>query len=773
MKVFAAIGRWAAVVLLALFLVAWLPLGPVLWRAYGALPRTQGEIQAAGLDGPVTIARDARGVPHIEAQTAHDANFAMGFVHAQDRLWQMHVTRWYLRGEIAGVLGALAADSDAQMRVYGLGEAADGLTAALTSEELAPLQAYADGVNAAMESRGFTPPLEFLMLGVAPEPWSAADVVLTYKGLGFDLINGPAFRAVGRARLAAVIGPERMARFLPPYPVEGPVALSADELGLAPGSAPEGPPAHSAPDGGPVEGSNNWVVSGAHTASGLPLLANDPHLGLRAPGVWYLAAVRTPDNVVVGATVPGAPAVVLGRNGRIAWGFTNTGTDLADLAFLPESDVIEERAEIIPVRFGAPRSVVVRRTAEGPVLEAPLFREGDLAPEGQVAVLRWNLDDPPDRTVTAGAALNAAQDWPAFETALRRFYTPMQNMVFADVSGDIGFIAPGHVPVRDEAGAWTGAVPFEILPRVLNPEDGMVVSANNRIVPPEYPYTLTNVWAEPYRAQRIVNLLERSGRHTPRSFMTIQQDTLDLSALVILTALDAAQPETAPARMALERLRRWNGDMAADSGEALIYAAWMRDMARAVYADDLGADFPAFAAERTSFMQNVLAGPDSGWCDDITTAAEETCVQIAGPALDRAVGALRAVHGGNMDDWRWGDAHRAYFGHAPFSAFPVLDNIFSARVPLGGGSVTVNVGPYNYAQDGFDTTHAAGFRAVYDLSDLESSLFAMPMGQSGHRASPHYKDLLEPWARGEYFQIRTDWMPDESAKVLVLNPAAP
>ena len=771
MKIILSIARWTAVTLLSVFLLLFLGAGFLFWRAHDALPQTEGELVAQGLDAPVSIIRDRHGVPHIEAQTAHDANYAMGFVHAQDRLWQMHVTRWYLRGQFASVLGAIAADSDAQLRTYGLGDAADALASSLTPAELAPLQAYADGVNAAMESDGFTPPLEFLMLGVAPEPWTAADVALTYKGLAFDLINGGAFRAVGRARLASILGADRMAEFLPPYPANGPFALSADELGLTPAETPAALPTESAPAGGPIEGSNNWVVSGAHTASGLPLLANDPHLGLRAPGVWYLAAVETADGAAVGASVPGAPSIVLGRNDRIAWGFTNTATDVADLAFVPESAVIETREISIPVRFGKPRITTVRRTTEGPVLDAPLFPEGTLAPAGQVAVLRWNLDDPEDRTATVGAALNAARDWPSFEAAMTRFYTPMQNMVFADVDGNIGFIAPGHVPVRGPDGGWTGAIPFAELPRVLNPADGMIVSANNRIVPPEYPHFLTDVWAEPYRAQRITDLLGRSGRHTPESFAAIQQDALDLSALVILTALLDAEPQTVLGRTAFDRLQRWNGDMS-DSAEALIYAAFMKEMARAIYADELGDAFESFTASRTPFMQSVIAGPNGHWCDVTTTDTVETCVQIAGSAFDKAVAAIEAEYGSDIDDWRWGKAHAAYFGHAPFSALPLMDSIFSARAPLPGDANTVNVGAFSYAQDGFETTHAASFRAIYDLSDLDASLFAMPMGQSGHIASPHYKNLLQPWARGEYFQIRTDLTADSpDARALTLTPA--
>ncbi len=776
MKTISLILRRGAAGLLALFLIAWLGVGALGWRAFQALPQTEGELQIAGPDAEIVIIRDGNGVPHIFAETDHDAAFGVGFVHAQDRLWQMHMTRWFLRGEVASVLGSLAVESDARMRIYGLARAADTLAGALTPEELAPLLAYADGVNAAMRAPGFTPPLEFLMLGVSPADWTAADAVLVYKGLGYDLISGAGLRAPGRVRLAQILSPERFAEFLPPYPVNGPSVLSAEDMDFIPGLVPDaGAPAPdaAAPDGNTPEGSNNWVVSGAHTESGLPLLANDPHLSLRAPATWHLAAIRGPRGATVGGTVPGAPSVVLGRNERIAWGMTNTGADVADLLLLPESAVIEEWIETIAVRFGEPRSVLVRRAAQGAVLPPDVFPQGALAAEGQVAVLRWTLDDPADRTVTVGQDLNAAQDWAQFTAALRRFYVPMQNIVYADTGGDIGFIAPGALPVRGPDGAWRTLVPFEHLPQALNPADGMIVSANNRVAPEDYPYPITESWAEHYRAGRIIDLLSRQPAHTAESFAAIQQDTLDLSALVILTALSEMQPETELGWAALEQLQSWNGDMAVDSAPGLIWSAWLKEMARAIYADELGEDFPRFFAARTPFMESVLAGPYGHWCDDVTTPETETCAALAGPALDRAAAMLAAEYGRDIDSWRWGRAHNAYFPHAPFAAFPVLDGLFSSRVPFPGNSVTVNVGSFPYTQDGFETTHAAGFRAVYDLADLDDSLFAIAPGQSGHIASPHYRDLLKPWARGDYIPIPTGWdaeAPPPGARVLTLTP---
>ncbi len=765
--------RWIAAGLLVLFLIAWLPVGPVLWRAWEALPRTQGELQAAGLDAPVTVLRDARGVPHITAQTDHDAAFAMGFVHAQDRLWQMHVNRWYLRGEMAGVLGALAADSDAQMRTYGLGASADALAAAMTAEELAPFAAYAAGVNAAMASRGFVPPLEFLMLGVAPQAWKPEDSLLIYKGLALDLMNGEAFRAYGASLLRQILTEEQIAEFQPPYPADAPVTLSAQDLGLASGAPPAPPP----PGGrdvsdAPRDGSNAWVVSGAHTASGLPLLANDPHLNHRAPGTWHLAAVRTPQGATVGAAVPGAPAIVIGRNNHIAWGMTITGADVADLVFQPESAVIEEWEETVPVRFGEDRTVRLRRTADGPVLPPELFAQGTLAPEGQVAVLRWPLDDAADRTAAAAAPLNRARNWGEFQAALAGFYAPMVNVMFAAADGDIGILSPAWVPVRNAAGDWVGAIPTAELPRAHNPADGVIVNANNRLTPDEYPYALTGDWAPPFRAMRAEALLAETQSHTPQSFAAIQTDTVDLAAVRALPVLLEAAPGTDAGQNALERMRGWDGDMAADSAEALIYAAWMQAMARAVYGDEFGENYARFASPRSQFMDHVLSGDSAAWCDNTGTDATETCADIAGPALDDAVAALTAEHGRDMDSWRWGAAHQAYFPHAPFSVFPVLDGLFSARVAAGGNGTTLNEAGFSYG-GGYASQHGPSLRVIYDLADPDASLFAMPMGQSGHRASPHYKDLLQPWADGEYFEIRTDLSadaPPEGARILTLTP---
>jgi len=773
-----SVARWLRRIILVALAFALLAGAWFVWRLYASLPRTEGELVLAGLSAPAYLVRDERGVAHLFAEDDSAAAFALGAAHAQDRLWQMHFTREAFRGRLAAVLGPQALPNDARMRVLGLDDAADALAARLPEADRAYFQAYADGVNAVIESDAFVPPPEFLILGTRPAPWTVADTLLVYKAIAFDLVDGPYFRAAPRARLEPVLGKARMNQFLPAYPEDGVTALSPDEVGYVgetPAGAIEVEPARD-PRGEPPEGSNNWVVSGEHTTTGMPLLANDPHLGLTTPGVWYLARLTTPDGSLVGATLPGAPGVVLGHNGALAWGFTNTGTDVADLLTPPESalDIVSETVETIAVKGGETETLTVRRTADGVVLPRDWFEAAQAQPLDRAAVLVWPLDDADDLTATTGRGIAAARDWDRLAETLRGFVVPMQNIVFADTAGNIGFIAAGRVPLRGPDGTWAGTVPFEALPQTYNPEDGIVVTANNVIPPEGYPHFLSDTWSPPFRAERITELLSSDRRLDKADFRAIQTDVVSGWAIDALPHLWEASPESELGQAALRRLRGWNGEMRADWPEPLIFAAWMEALSRAIYEDDLGDAFGEFFRPREQFVLDAVSGRAPGWCDDARTELAESCIDIAGPALDRAVARLAGENGRRIDSWRWGEAHPARFVHRPFAASRFLDPLFSTAVAAPGDGTTVNVAHYRYGGDGYPAFHGASYRAIYDLADLNASQFVSPVGQSGHFLSPHYRDLAEPWARGEYFEIRFDWTPDdppEGARVLTMRPA--
>jgi penicillin amidase len=755
-----------------------------------SLPQTRGEIRLAGPAAPIEILRDRYGIPHIYAQSVADAVFALGFVHAQDRLWQMEMNRRIAAGRLSEVVGPAGLETDRFLRTLGIRRVAEANVAALDEETRALLAAYAAGVNAFLAADPVLP-LEFWLTGVRPEPWTPADSVSWVKMMAWDL-GGNWRNEVLRMRLAKTLPLARIHQFLPPYPGERPpeiadlkslyhalerggVELAEDMmrvLAVAPGAPPES------------LGSNNWAVAGTRSASGKPLLANDPHLGLTAPPVWYLAHLSAPGLNVIGATLPGVPAVVLGRNDRIAWGFTNTGPDVQDL-YIEKLDasggylapdgprpfrVIEET---IHVKGAAPERLRVRLSRHGPVISDVSRPVADQSPRGHVISFAWTALAEDDLTLQAALKIARARDWQSFLHAARAFHTPQQNMLYADVEGNIGFIAAGRVPVRkpenDLKGMapapgwlarydWDGYIPFEELPRAFNPPAGVLVTANHRITPEGYGHFITSEWQPPYRADRIRALLDATAKHTVQSFARIQADVVSLAMKELLPSLLATRPRSEDARRALALLAKWDGAMESDRPEPLIAWAWWRELARAIYADELGDAFRANWRERARFLAAVLSGEAAEWCDDVRTSAVETCEEQRAVSLEAALSDLKRRYGEDMASWRWGAAHEARHEHRPLGRHPLLARLFDIAVRSPGDAYTVNVGRSNLHDDArpFASRHAASLRAIYDLADLEKSLFIHSGGQSGNVLSPHYAAFTEAWAKTEYIPMTAD-----------------
>jgi penicillin amidase len=774
-----------------------------------SLPATEGTIPIPGLDAPVEILRDADGVPHIFARSANDAYFALGFVHAQDRLWQMEIDRRIAAGRLAELLGAKALDADRFLRTLGARRAAEANLQHLDAATRRTLEAYAAGVNAFIATKPVLPP-EFWILRDGFEPWTPADSIAWTKMLAWDL--GANWRnELLRMRLARTLSNERIAQFLPPYPGDAPqklpdlhvlyASLGAD----GPRLADEGLrlaallPSFQA-DG---VGSNNWVVSGAHSATGKPLLANDPHLGLTAPPVWYFAQLDAPGLHVIGATLPGVPGVLLGRNRRVAWGFTNTGPDVQDLYI--EKLAGDDRyltpdgprpflrlEETIKVRGEADQKLAVRITRHGPVVSEALAGARGLAPHGYVLALAWTALAEDDASVRALLELGQARDWPSFLAAGRDFGAPQQNVVYADVDDNIGFVAAGRVPVRrpdnDLKGLapapgwlakydWTGTIPFDELPQSFNPPSGEIVTANNKIVPPGYQRWITSGWQPPYRAERIDALLARVPEHSVTSFERVQADIVSLPARELLPKMLRAKARSPGAAQALALLGRWDGTMAANRPEPLVFVAWWRELTRALYADELGDAFRANWLPRPVFVADVLDDKDgaAAWCDDVRTPAVETCGEILSVSLEAALADLRKRYGGDMTAWKWGAAHEALHEHRPLGRVPWLARWFDIRVPSPGGPFTVDVGRGDFAasDEPYANRHAPSLRAIYDLADLDRSLYIHSGGQSGNPLSPDYRGFTDRWARNEYVPMIGDRARLEAGGVrrLTLQPA--
>ncbi len=679
-----------------------------------SLPTTRGTFQVGGIAGPIEIVRDADAIPHIFASTRLDALYGLGFVHAQDRLWQMEFQRRIGHGRLSEVLGTATLKEDRFLRTVGFGRSARAAWDRLPEDARGQIEAYVGGVNAFIAShRGSRLPPEFSLLGFEPEPWGGPDVLAWVKMMAWDLSANYSLELL-RRDVAARIGLEGTRELMPPYPADGLNILSslAPDLKVGPTrhrqttrdrqttaggplgrtvgqtlrssasvagptSSVVGPTfrsgdtyAHTTVSytdalarsfstasptlrrlllggGGATEGlgSNNWVVDGTLTASGKPLLANDPHLGAQVPSLWYLAHMSAGDFEVIGATIPGAPAVAIGRNRFIAWGETNMFADVEDLyherldpsgrsaEFKGAMEPLRIVAETIKVKGREDVRVDVRISRHGPLVSDAINANNGVSPESTIAVeplaLRWTALDEDDRTIVAFLRLNDARDWTAFTAALREFVVPSQNFVYADTDGHIGYYAPGHVPIRATGDGlipadgwtgdmeWTGWIPFDDLPHTYDPPSHFIVTANNRPVPPDYKYALAFDYHEPFRAQRITDLLRQKARLTPDDFRTIQSDTFSLHAQKLLPLLlERVRPESGSDRQAVDLLRRWNLNATRDSAGAAIFEAWFLRLAPQLVADELG---PMIAYERrftfvTRFVSNLLKKGSSRFC---------------------------------------------------------------------------------------------------------------------------------------------------------------
>lgn len=801
MRLLKRILLWVALVLVIVLALG--AGGGYLWLRR-SLPQTSGEIRVSGISGPVTIVRDSDGVAHITGATETDVAFGLGFVHAQERLWQMEVQRRIGHGRLSEIFGATTLNTDRFLRTLGVTRAAHSAYERLDADTVAMLEAYAAGVNAFLATNPVLPP-EFLILGVQPEPWQPIDSLVWAKMMAWDL-GGNWNDEMMRSLLIARIGAEDADFLMPAYTADGPLILPEGALSQPATSAarPNGTiqstTAHAMLElwetahlttglGNRLAGSNNWVIGGARTASGKPLLVNDPHLGNRIPSIWYLAHIQGGTINSIGATFPGLPAVVIGHNERIAWGVTNTGPDVQDLYIerIDAQNYVEYNgrrepviliSETINVKDAEPVTLTVRITRHGPIISDVT------SGTGETLAFRWTALDEEDATIRAFLNINQARNWEEFTAALRDYKAPMQNFVYADVEGNIGYYAPGALPIRRNGDGtlpvpgwtdeyeWVGYVPFEDLPHSYNPPQGYIATANNRVVGDEYPYLLGTSWAAPYRAQRIVEMIEQGNRLTVADMRTMLGDVVSVQARELLPALLDVQPAGARETAALELLRGWDGAMRGDSAAAAVYQAYYYAAIETIFADELRdlfagqyqgeRDFPAMA------LRTVLLDERSEWCDDVTTpTVTEDCATILAKALTRGLEAMAdAQEESNPARWRWDRVHQAVFPHTPFSQIEALRGVFERRIPNGGDNFTVNVAPVRLTEP-YLQYNAPSYRQIIDLGDLNASRFIHTTGQSGNVLSSRYSDYLERWQRVEDAPMRLSGAIEGERLVLV------
>jgi len=759
-----------------------------------SVPSYTGSVTATGLSGPVQILRDRYAVPHLLAGSFPDAAFGLGYAHAQDRLWQMEMARRFIRGRLGELFGASAVNTDILMRTMGLYGAAEEAVKHLSPDSRAVLQAYANGVNAYLRQHRGPWPIEFVLAGDAPpELWMPADSLAVLKGMAMQL-SGNAYAEAARASLIPVLGRRGVEDFFLPFSAV-PIPSYLDTLY---GTTQTGQ-AYGVPD---TTASDNWVVDGAHSVTGKPLLANDPHLGFSIPSVWYLAHLSFGDEDVVGGTLAGIPAIIAGRNRHVAWGETNTGPDTQDLyleRLNPENRRqyqvpggwadFETRLETIRVRFGADRRVLVRSTRHGPVM--PETSALGAAPRGYVMALAWTAFDSDDTSFEGIIGINRAKTADDIKKAGKSLVTPMQNIVFADDAGHIGLMLPGRVPIRSEKNDsfgivpaqgwdgrydWQGFIPPEDMIVLEDPSSGRIATANNDTQPEGYRYTLSREWESPYRFNRIEALLQAEKQQSTGSFKAVQTDTIDTYALELKRYLTAAGPFAGADALAAQLVEQWNGAMQASRPEPLIFATWEKVLARRIYGDELGIQFASFVNHRPEFTLRALSSEDGEqrWCDDRATPEIEDCPSRVRLALHDAVTELSQAYGSDPARWRWGDAHKAVHRAQPFGSFPVIGKYFNREVEMDGGAFTLLRA--DFAMRGaqpYAAIHGAGFRGIYDLAAPDRSLYVISTGQSGNLFSPHYDDLLALWAHGGYITIPTEHGAVEAASVarLTLQPA--
>ena len=781
----------------------------VIWLSTSE-PQIDGTVVVDGLSSPVQIVRDENYVTHIKAENPQDAYFALGYAHAQDRLPQMEQMRRLGAGRLSELIPAeFAIEFDKLTRTLGLYRLAEQAYQDMSPEAQAVLEAYAAGVNAYLDTHeGAWSPALYMRLPLSldlddyrPEPWRPADSLVWGKVMAIFLAGWNFMLEIERLQVEQMLGPELAAEFFPEYPGSeyGPT-LPAEQQSMLLRDWRRVVAAIPEPMRTPWDASNAWVVDARHTDTGAPLLANDPHLRHSLPGTWYLTHLEAPGMNLVGGTTPGVPLIVVGHNGRIAWGFTTSHSDMADLfveridpddpnAYLtPEgAQPFEVREETLHLANGETETFTVRVSRHGPIIS-------DLRPEDtealldddQVVALAAPYLFSPDRTAEGMLGINQATDWDGFVAAASLFNAPQQNMHYADVDGNIGLYAPAWVPIRAAGDGtvpspgwtgeydWTGRIPIEGLPRRLNPNNGVLVNANNRLVDDDYPYFLGHTYIPAYRSDRIHQMLAARETHDIASFQVMQHDTLSLEVAKMLPLYLDAEFRDPRARMAADMLRGWDGDMSADAAEPLIYAAWDRAMPRTLFADELTTLFEDGARGGDTLIANVFSGQDH-WCDNVDTDAVEDCAWAKEQALLAGLDLLTGLYGDDMADWRWGAAHRADFRHQIFSMIPLIGGWLDASVETGGSGSTVMAGGTRGGGDApFRNGHGGGFRAVYDLSDLGNSRFSMAPGQSDNPFSAYWAHLAEPWRDGVYFTIATETDAVGYAAIgrLILQPAA-
>jgi len=802
-------------VLLAVVLIVIGAIGYGYHVAHSALPQLDGRIQLPGVSAPMKVTRDGHGVPTIEASSFEDLFFAQGFVTAQDRLWQMDMMRRVASGELSEILGGVTLKYDREAKILGLREAAKKSLTLASTRDLVFFNSYANGVNAYIAAQRDRLPIEFRILRYSPKPWTPEDSVVIANQMVKDLNYHYFFDALEREKILAKLGPDLTADLFvnrswhdrPPTvmreDVNEPDKKTPDSDDEDDEDSPDNAVTQRMPvvpeDFRPVNGSNDWVVSGEHTVTGKPLLSNDMHLGHQMPNIWYEAHLRAGNIDVAGVTLPGMPYVVVGHNQRVAWGFTNVGPTVTDVYienFNAQGEYQtpggwvqpEHRVETIHVKGGADVTLNVRVTRHGPIIT-------DLIPgETRQLALRWTLYD---GLHIPFFDVNAAQNWDEFTKAFSQLDAPGQNVVYADVDGHIGYHTTGKVPIRaagdgslpvsgaDGVHEWTSFIPFDKLPSIYNPPSGIIATANGRIAPDNYPYSISTEWEAPWRTARIYHVLESGRKFSPADMLALETDIHSDSDLFgaerFVYAVDHANKASQRAKQAADLMRGWDGRMLASSAAPTITENSLRELRRLLLETKLGSDHPEAASgadselymdaeksavnwktyswlQRSVWLENILLHRPKRWLpekypnyDELLTAAVEAAVNDPQAPKDLA-------------SWRWGAFNPVEIQHPILKKIPVLSLWAGPGVKEQSGS--------GYTVKAVTRYHGPSERFTANLADLDQSTLNTVTGQGGNFLSPYFMDQWNAWYEGTTFTLPYTMKAVEAARAhqLTLEP---
>jgi len=819
----ALLFRWLLRLVSLMILLIVGAFGLAYYFASRSLPDYNAEAAALGLNAPVEIVRDNANVPHIFGENDADVYFALGFAHAQDRLWQMTMLRRTAQGRLSELFGERTLPVDKVLRRFDLYTLAVASVDAQDASTTAALDAYAAGVNAWMAevnagARGRGAP-EMWLFNHPVAPWQPADSIAILKVMALQL-SSHLEREVLRARTSLMLPPERLADLLPDDPSSG-IAALPDYAQMVPDLPRYTPNSRLAY--GPLNpsktpelagASNAWAAGINRSAAGATLLANDPHLGLTAPTIWYLARLELQSGGIIGGTIPGVPVILTGRSADLGWGLTSSYLDDQDV-FLEELNPdnaneyrtttgwvpFRTRDSIIRVKDAAAVTLKLKWSVNGPVMPATQYDLGGITPPGHVAAIGWTALSDRDTSMSSAMAISRADTVQSAIAAAEGYIAPSQNLTLAD-RNQIAMKVIGAFPARDPnhqsqgrlpsygylpENRWKGRLPYADNPEFLNPEGGILGNTNNKTTDKPFPNHVSFEWGDTQRINRWQRLMQSRAVHTRESFIEAQQDTVSFTARALLplmgadlwfTSEAAVEGTTARQRQkALELLAAWNGEMNEHLPEPLLYAAWVRSLQDRLIRDEMGPLASEFTHPNPIFIERVFRDVDgaSAWCDVLQSAPVETCTDIARLALDDALLWVTENAGTNVEALRWGDQHQAAHDHPVLGTAPVLNWFVNIRQSTSGGDNTLQRGRTSgTGPNPFRNVHAAGYRGVYDFADPDSSVFVSATGQSGHPLSRYYDNLGELWRRGEYIPMSLD--PDLARAAAVgitqLVPAA-